>query len=61
MVSIPICTSRLHNRGLAHHDKGDLDGALADYTEAIRLKPDLRHGLLHRAQVRKTMVSATWP
>ena len=28
------------NRGIAHRAKGDLDGALADYTEAIRLKPD---------------------
>jgi tetratricopeptide (TPR) repeat protein len=29
-----------NNRGNAGDDKGDLDGALKDYTEAIRLKPD---------------------
>jgi len=32
--------SRLHNsRGIAWHDKGDLDRAIADYSEAIRLNP----------------------
>jgi len=27
------------NRGMVYHDKGDLDRAIADYDEAIRLDP----------------------
>ncbi|MFZ1990264.1 MAG: tetratricopeptide repeat protein, partial [Alphaproteobacteria bacterium] len=29
-----------YNRGIAYRDKGDYDRAIADYTQAIRLKPD---------------------
>ena len=29
-----------YNRGIAKRAKGDLDGAIADYTKAIELKPD---------------------
>jgi tetratricopeptide (TPR) repeat protein len=28
------------NLGIAHMDKGDLDGAIAEYRQALRLKPD---------------------
>jgi Flp pilus assembly protein TadD len=28
------------DRGTALYDKGDLDGAIAEYREAIRLRPD---------------------
>ena len=28
-----------NDRGIAWHDKGDLDRAIADYNEAIRLNP----------------------
>jgi Flp pilus assembly protein TadD len=29
-----------HDRGVARSDKGDFGGAIKDYAEAIRLKPD---------------------
>jgi len=29
-----------NNRGIARHNKGNLEGAIQDYNEAIRLKPD---------------------
>jgi tetratricopeptide (TPR) repeat protein len=32
------------NRGIARRDKGDVEGALQDYNEAIRLKPDRQSG-----------------
>src|SRR5262249_52469024 len=41
--------SRLHNsRGIAWHDKGDLDRAIADYSEAIRLNPKLATAYYNR-------------
>jgi tetratricopeptide (TPR) repeat protein len=41
------------NRGLDRHIKGDLDGALQDYNEAIRLKPDYALAFYDRAIARK--------
>jgi tetratricopeptide (TPR) repeat protein len=38
------------NRGLSHAISSDLDGAVADFTEAIRLKPTDAEGYLRRAQ-----------
>jgi tetratricopeptide (TPR) repeat protein len=35
-----------YNRGNAHYDKNQLDGAIADYTESIRLDPE-RAGVYH--------------
>ena len=35
----PDYPEAFYNRGLARFNKGDWDGALADYNEAIRLKP----------------------
>src|ERR1700677_3017103 len=37
--------SALNNRGVARQDKGDLDGAIQDYSEAIRLNADRFNGL----------------
>jgi tetratricopeptide (TPR) repeat protein len=42
-----------NNRGNARRDKGDLDGALQDYTEAIRLKPDHAHAFYNRGNARR--------
>lgn len=36
----PDYAAAFYNRGLAHHAKGDLEGAIRDYNEAIRLQPD---------------------
>jgi tetratricopeptide (TPR) repeat protein len=41
----------LKNRGLSKQALGDLDGALADINEAIRLDPSLPGGLIDRAVV----------
>jgi hypothetical protein len=32
--------SALHNRGIGYMQRGDLDAALADFDESIRVKPD---------------------
>ena len=42
-----------YNRGIAHSDKGDLDGALQDYSEAIRLKPDYAVAFNNRGIARR--------
>ncbi len=44
-----------HNRGLAHRARGNLDAAIADYNEAIRLNPRdanafYNRGLVHSAR-----------
>ena len=39
-------------RGLARHDKGDMDGALDDSNEAIRLNPGLAEAHLNRGRAR---------
>ena len=36
----PTMPIAFNNRGIARRAKGDLEGALQDYNEAIRLKPD---------------------
>ena len=38
-------------RGMAYARKGDLPKALADYDEALRLKPDFRLGRYHRGRL----------
>ena len=43
----------LNNRGVARQDKGDLDGAIQDYNEAIRLKPDYAIAFLSRGTARR--------
>ena len=37
---IPNHASAFHNRGLAFYSMGNLDQAVADFTEVIRLDPD---------------------
>jgi tetratricopeptide (TPR) repeat protein len=41
------------NRGLAKQRKGDLDGAIADYTKAIELKPDLAVAYVNRGNAKQ--------
>jgi tetratricopeptide (TPR) repeat protein len=41
------------NRGNARWDKGDVEGALQDYSEAIRLKPDNAAAFYNRALILK--------
>jgi tetratricopeptide (TPR) repeat protein len=41
----------LNNRGAARHAKGDLEGALLDYTEAIRIDPDYSAAFYNRGNV----------
>ena len=43
----------LNNRGVERQDKGDLDGAIEDYSEAIRLKPDYAIAFLSRGTARR--------
>lgn len=40
--------SAFHNRGDAKKDLGDIDGAIADYTEALKLNPDFVISLRNR-------------
>jgi tetratricopeptide (TPR) repeat protein len=42
-----------NNRGTARRDKGDLNGALADFTEALRLKPDYAEAFNNRGTARR--------
>lgn len=39
IASDPALASAYYNQGLARHRKGDVDGALGDYSQALRLKP----------------------
>jgi len=48
-----------YNRGNARYNKGVLDGALQDYNEAIRLKPDFAMALENREVVRKAIADRT--
>ena len=48
-----MTSPRKPSRGDALTEKGDLAGALADYTEAIRLKPDYIYAYTRRGHVLK--------
>jgi len=48
----PRNTDAIHDSGVTRHRQGDLDGALEDYDEAIRLEPNLGLVFLNRAKVR---------
>jgi tetratricopeptide (TPR) repeat protein len=39
LEAVPTSARAFHQRGLAHHDRRQLEKAIADYTEAIRLDP----------------------
>ena len=41
------------NRGSARRDRGDLDGALADYAQALRVNPRSADALNNRGQIRQ--------
>jgi tetratricopeptide (TPR) repeat protein len=42
-----------YNRGLAKQDKGDLDGAIADYNRAIELDPKYFFAYNNRGNAKK--------
>ncbi len=52
-ASEPDYVVAFNNRGLARKDKGDLDGAIKDYDEAIRLKSDYALAFNNRGLARK--------
>jgi tetratricopeptide (TPR) repeat protein len=43
-----------YSRGVALHDERDYDGAIADYTESLRLKPDFAHAFYNRGLAHQT-------
>jgi serine/threonine-protein kinase len=47
----PAQAAAYFNRGNVRRARGDLDGALADYGEALRLRPDDTAALLNRGRV----------
>jgi tetratricopeptide (TPR) repeat protein len=49
---MPDHAGAFNNRGNARRDKGDLDGALQDLTEAIRLKPGCADAFHNRGNAR---------
>ncbi|HLK07687.1 MAG TPA: tetratricopeptide repeat protein [Candidatus Angelobacter sp.] len=49
----PDYASAFNNRGLALHEKGDIEGAMKNYNEAIRLKPDNAAAYYNRGRSRQ--------
>ena len=49
----PDYAETFNKRGLARSAKGDVEGALQDYSEAIRLKPDFALAFYNRGNARK--------
>ena len=49
----PFTANAYTNRGLARYKKGDIDGAIADLDEAIRIRPGLATAYLNRAAVQR--------
>lgn len=52
-ASSPTMQPPSNNWGVARRDKGDLEGALQDYGEAIRLKPDDAAAFYNRGNARR--------
>ena len=48
MQLVPQSSSLRSLRGVAHYRKGDLDAAINDYNEAIRLSPDFAPWYVNR-------------
>ena len=46
---IPSLAMACSNRGSAYHETGQIDRAIDDYTEAIRLNPSLGEAFYNRA------------
>ncbi len=44
----PEFAEAYHNRGLAHYHQGELDKAIEDYTEAIRINPEYANAYYNR-------------
>lgn len=49
----PFTANAYSNRGLARYQKGDLEGAIADLDQAIRIRPTLAVAYLNRAAVQR--------
>ena len=47
----PDSAKAYNNRGIIYYTKGDYEQALADYTQAVKLKPDYADALRNREQV----------
>src|SRR5688572_10081132 len=52
----PFIGDAYSNRGLARYQKGDLEGALADLNQAIRIRPTLAVAYLNRAAVQRAQM-----
>src|SRR5690349_17307407 len=53
VVVDPFIANAYSNRGLARYEKGDLEGAMADLNQAIRIRPTLAVAYLNRAAVQR--------
>ena len=53
MVPDPEDAIAFNNGGKARHVQGDLEGAIADYSEAIRLDPDDADSFYNRGVTRR--------
>ena len=51
MQDTPETSADFYNRGIAHKNKDDYDQAIANYTHAIRLNPNLAKAFINRGNV----------
>ena len=56
VVVDPFIANAYSNRGLARYQKGDLEGAMADLNQAIRIRPTLAVAYLNRAAVQRAQM-----
>lgn len=52
-VRLPPDAQADYYRGAAKYAKGDMDGAIADHTKAIELKPDYSMAYIYRAAAKQ--------
>ena len=51
----PFTANAYSNRGLARYQKGDYEGAMADFNAALRIRPGLAVAYLNRAAALRAM------